>query len=260
MKVIILAAGQGTRLRPFTDTMPKCMVKICGKSIIERQIETLKYCDVKEEDIYIIAGYKDEVLKRHLAGYNLHFIQNTEYERTNMVYSMMQARSVLESETSIIVAYGDIVYTKDTLQEIIDAKNTISVVVDDGWQSYWEKRFEDPLKDAETLVYDGHDNILEIGQKTKDIKKIQSQYIGLMKYCNHGLIDMLSLCAEADRRSVNGLKLWRTDRNYKQMYMTDMLQGLIDEGNQIKAIHINRGWYEVDCVKDLKIVEEEITD
>ena len=51
MKVIILAAGQGTRLRPLTDGRPKCMVEVNGRSIIERQLDIMYSCGVKEEEI-----------------------------------------------------------------------------------------------------------------------------------------------------------------------------------------------------------------
>ena len=51
MKVIILAAGQGTRLRPLTDHCPKCMVEVNGKSIIERQLDTMHSCGIEDKDI-----------------------------------------------------------------------------------------------------------------------------------------------------------------------------------------------------------------
>ena len=54
--------------------------------------------------------------------------------------------------------------------------------------------------------------------------------------------------------------MWRTERTYQKMYMTDLLQGLIDEGNQLKVVHINRGWYEVDNCEDLKVVENQLTE
>ena len=57
MKVIILAAGQGTRLRPLTDDRPKCMVEVNGRSIIERQLDTMHACGISDEDITIICGY-----------------------------------------------------------------------------------------------------------------------------------------------------------------------------------------------------------
>ena len=65
----------------------------------------------------------------------------------------------------------------------------------------------------------------------------------------------MSLCLEAKARSSAGKTLWRTSRTYKEMYMTDLLQGLIDTGNKLKTVHINRGWFEVDCISDLKLAE-----
>lgn len=258
MRVIILAAGQGSRLRPLTDNIPKCMVEICGKSIIERQINTMNQCGINNKDIYIVTGYKSSVLEKLFIGQQLNFIYNPEYETTNMVYSMMKASAVMESSNDVIISYGDIIFNQDVFLKLLNSQNDISVIVDDGWMGYWKKRCENILEDAETLKFDKMDNLTEIGQKTNCITDIQSQYIGLMKFHDSGLRKMLAICEEARKRDDRGEPLWRTDRNYQKMYMTDMLQGLIDEGNSLKAVHIHRGWYEIDCAADLKVAEDEL--
>ncbi len=258
MKVIILAAGQGTRLRPLTDDRPKCMVEVNGKSIIERQLNTMRACGINEEDITIIAGYRNDVLKEHFKETGIHFIVNEKYDTTNMVCSLMCARGLMEQEEDIIISYGDIIYGEPIFQKILSAKDDISVIVDDGWYEYWSERCENPLDDAETLMFDKDDYLTEIGQKTTELAKVQSQYIGLMRFRGNGLKEMLSLSAEAKRRSENGEALWRTTRNYAKMYMTDLLQGLIDEGNKLRAVHIQRGWFEIDDCDDLKVVEAKL--
>ncbi len=256
MKVIILAAGQGTRLRPLTDSCPKCMVEVNGKSLIERQLDTMRSCGIKEKDITVVAGYCSDALKGQLKDTEIRIIVNKEFETTNMVCSLMCARKIMESEDDILVSYGDIIYDAHVLQKILDADSEISVVVDDGWYSYWSERCENPLDDAETLMYDQEDYLTEIGQKTSDLNKVQSQYIGLMRFQGQGLGDMLSTCDKAKERTVCGEKLWRTERNYNKMYMTDLLQGMIDEGCKLKAVHIQRGWYEIDDCEDLHLVTE----
>ncbi|MBD5523497.1 MAG: phosphocholine cytidylyltransferase family protein [Lachnospiraceae bacterium] len=255
MKVIILAAGQGTRLRPLTDDRPKCMVEVNGKSIIERQLDTMRACGILDEDITIICGYCSNVLKNRFKGTKIHFIVNEQYGTTNMVYSLMCARELMESEEDIIISYGDIIYGESVFKKILGARDDMSVVVDDGWYGYWSERCENPLDDAETLMFDQDNYLTEIGQKTTDLAKVQSQYIGLMRFKEEGLKVMLSLSTEAARRSNNGEALWRTTRTYVKMYMTDLLQGLIDEGHKLRAVHIERGWFEIDDCEDLKVVE-----
>ena len=164
----------------------------------------------------------------------------------------------MEAEEDIIISYGDIIYSEAVFRKILDAKDGISVIVDDGWYEYWSERCENPLDDAETLMFDAEDYLTEIGQKTTEFAKVQSQYIGLMRFKGKGLRAMLFLSEEAQRRSNNGEPLWRTTRNYAKMYMTDLLQGLIDEGNKLRAVHIQRGWFEIDDCDDLKVVESKI--
>ena len=54
MKAIILAAGKGTRLRPLTNSKPKCLVELAGKSLLEHQLDTLFECGIT--DIHVIGG------------------------------------------------------------------------------------------------------------------------------------------------------------------------------------------------------------
>jgi choline kinase len=258
MKVIILAAGQGTRLRPLTDDRPKCMVWVNGRSIIEIQLDTMHKCGITDGDITIVTGYRSDVLINKFKDTPISFIVNKEYETTNMVCSLMCAGSLMESEDDIIISYGDIIYNETVFNKILGAKDEMSVIVDDGWYEYWSERCENPLDDAETLMFDKDSYLTEIGQKTTELSKVQSQYIGLMRFKGQGLEAVLNLAKEAKRRSDNGEPLWRTDRNYSKMYMTDLLQGLIDEGNKLRAVHIQRGWFEIDNCDDLKVVESKI--
>lgn len=258
MKTIILAAGQGTRLRPMTDDRPKCMVEVNRKSIIERQLGTMHNCGIADEDITIIAGYRGDVLLEKFKGTKMSIIINEDFETTNMVYSLMCARDLMEKEDDVLISYGDIIYNDSVLQKILRSEAESSVVVDDEWYSYWSKRCANPLDDAETLMFDKSDYLLEIGQKTTDLGKVQSQYIGLMRFKSEGLKAMLTLAKEAEERTEKGIALWRTSRTYQKMYMTDLLQGLIDEGSRLKAVHIKRGWFEIDDVDDLKLVESEL--
>lgn len=260
MKVIILAAGQGTRLRPLTDDRPKCMVEVNGRSILERQLDIMHACGIVDSDITIITGYRHDVLQDRFADTKIGIIVNEDYEKTNMVCSLMCARSLMETQEDILISYGDIIYNETVLKKVLASDNPVSVIVDDGWYEYWSARCENPLDDAETLMFDREDYLTEIGQKTTELSKIQSQYIGLMRFQGDGLKALLDLSTEAEKRSREGKKLWRTERTYQKMYMTDLLQGLIDEGNKLKAVHIQRGWFEIDDRDDLKVVEAQLED
>lgn len=88
MKAVLLAAGLGTRLRPITNEVPKCMVPVNGMPIIEKQILNLVENGIK--DIYVVAGYKSEVLKLFLIEKYpfVHVIENNEYDITNNMFSL----------------------------------------------------------------------------------------------------------------------------------------------------------------------------
>ena len=169
MKVIILAAGQGTRLRPLTDDRTKLMVEGGGKTILERQLDTMRSCGVRDDDITIVSGYRNDVLIQIFENSDIHVIVNQNFETTNMVCSLMCARKLMQTEDDIIVSYGDIIYNADVFRKILTAQDPMSVIVDDGWYGYWSVRCENPLEDAETLLYDEVHYLLVIGQNSTDL-------------------------------------------------------------------------------------------
>lgn len=247
MKVVILAAGQGTRLRPITDKVPKCLVDVGSKSILNRLLEQFAKCGIRQSDIVVICGYKRDVLEDRYKDTEIRFVYNSEFQDTNMVYSLMCAEKVFESEDELIISYGDIFYTEEVLRKILDASSDYSVVVDDLWLEYWQERFDDPLKDAESLDMDSDGNLLDIGKKVDDLNLIKAQYIGLMKFKREAIKKICTLYHE---------EIVKNNPNYRKMYFTDLLQFLIDKGNKLKTVPIQRGWFEIDSYSDLKIALE----
>lgn len=245
MKLIILAAGQGSRLRPLTDEKPKCLVEIGGKPLLEWQLDIAHAAGVKDKDICIVGGYKRE----KLLHYPIHLLENIHFENTNMLYSLFCAESYFEDD--IIISYGDILYSADVLTRIIDNTDPISVVVDLSWRSYWQQRFENPLMDAESLKVNSAGEILQIGQKNNLLMDdIQGQYIGLLSFKNKGLEVLKNTYRD----------LWMKDSTVvRKMYMTDFLQYLVDSHHKVKMLPIHQSWFELDNLSDVNIAEARIS-
>ena len=246
LKVIILAAGEGKRLRPLTDDKPKAMVKLFGMSLLERQINTFRECGIN--DIVVVTGYKNETINLT----NIKKYKNFDYASTNMVETLFCAENEMDEQT--IISYGDIIFEKKVLISLINSDEDYSVVIDKNWRKYWESRFADPLIDAESLILESMNNIIEIGQTTKNIDDIQGQYIGLMKFQGSGLKFLRNFYQktkeEAKKTGENPLN---PNIDFKKSYMTDFIQGLINAGCKIKAISINNGWLEFDSIGDYRL-------
>ena len=243
-RMIVLAAGEGKRLRPLTGDRPKCLVEVAGKPLIKWQIEAAWRLGVR--DIAVVTGYRAEKFRqRECRRYH-----NADYANTNMVETLWCAKPEFRKE--MIVSYGDILYEDSVLRALIQSDAPISVVIDTEWRPYWELRFPDPLSDAESLRLDGNGNIMEIGQKVTAIESIQGQYIGLMKFRGQG-IEMLQ---EVYMRFKTNGEVWKGERSFQKMYMTDLLQAIIDAGYKVHAVPVRRRWLEIDCMADYELANQ----
>jgi choline kinase len=244
MKMIIVAAGQGNRLKPLTNQIPKCMVKYKQKPIIDYILEATQDCGINK--VAIVNGYKSEILENYLKGKNINFFKNKDYQKTNMVYSLFCAKDFMDDD--LIISYSDIIYKKNILHKLIETKNNFSVVVDKDWRQLWNLRMPNPLEDAETLKIK-NDYIIEIGKTPNNYDDIEGQYIGLIKIKKNILNDVIKFYENLDK------DILYDNKNFENMYMTSFIQRVIDNLMKVKPLYINGGWIEIDSLDDLKNLE-----
>jgi len=243
MKVIILAAGEGKRLQPLTNNLPKCMVELNGKPILYHQIECLRRNGII--DINVCVGYA----RNKINCDSVKYYYNPEFSKTNMVYTLFCAKELLNSDDDILISYGDIVYNDKVLNTIVNDKSKIGVVVDRNWFDYWSERMENPLDDAETLKIDEQGYIYELGKKPTSYDEIEGQYVGLIKF-RAGIISSITNLYETLDRN-----LMYDGKDFNNMYMTTFLQLISNNVTPLTPVYINNGWIEIDTPSDLLLTK-----
>lgn len=245
MKAIILAAGQGTRLKKYTKNLPKGMLSFMGKTIIERQVEM--YWKFGIDKIIIVRGFAADKINYDGVTY----YTNKNYANTNMVESLMAART--EFNDDVLVSYSDILFEEEMLNGMARSTADFAVAVDDNWKEYWEKRYGRVDFDTESLSIDEEGNIAELGLENPKLEDIDARYVGLLKFSKNGLKHIETIMEEAYRSFEN--KPWKQSGNtVRKAYMTDLLQAIIESGESVKAERFQNGWIEFDTNEDYENV------
>lgn len=123
MKAVILAAGLGSRLRPITDKVPKCMVPVNGIRIIDKQIDNLLKNNVTE--IYVVSGYLHEVLDSHLkTNYpTVQIVHNERYNETNNMYSLYMTEQYVKGEDFLLMN-ADVYFDSNIITGMLDGEGS----------------------------------------------------------------------------------------------------------------------------------------
>ena len=243
MRAIVLAAGEGTRLRPHTSDKPKCLVPLLGRPLLAWQCDALRAAGI--DDIVVVTGYQAEQIRA--LGYAT--VHNVDYASTNMVASLMVAADVLDGTDDVVVAYGDLVYESAVVTALLAHRVPLAITIDRQWRRLWQLRMPDPLADAETLRLDATGHVVELGKKPARYADIEGQYMGLIgidRSIAPKLVDVYGALDPAGHYD---------GRDPANMYMTSFLQLLIDRGMPVAAVPVDGGWLEVDTTDDLAVYE-----
>ncbi|MHA7733153.1 phosphocholine cytidylyltransferase family protein [Nitrosopumilus sp. S6] len=247
MKAIIIAAGSSKRLGTQTKKLPKGLLDINGKSILERQIDLLRRKNI--EEIVIIVGPHKEKFDFN----NVKYVEDKEFEKHDVLLSLMAARHEIKDE--VITTYSDILYDEKILEEIIDSKVDIGVGTDLNWEEKYENRTEHPKSEADNVIIE-NEKIVRIKKNISKILKQQQngEFIGIMKFSKKGSKIFVKEFNRIEKVNPNP---FHDAKFFQKAYLTDMIQELIDHNITVNPIVVNGKWCEIDTPQDLENARQE---
>lgn len=232
MNLIILASGKGSRLKSLTKNKPKCLLKIKGKSIIERILENSNFFQKK----IVVTGYKSLELERKFSDCII--VKNKDFNKSNMVHSLFKTKQYIKND--IIVTYADIIYSPIILKKLIK-KNKTCIPLNKNWKKHWLDRM--PLNkihlDAENVIVK-NGKILEIGTKISS-KLPKYQFMGIIFIKKNDFFKMYKFY-----KSIKNIKIDMT--TFLNLYIKHQKKGL-------EMISTDKYWYEIDNQKDYKVAK-----
>ena len=125
MRGIILAAGKGSRLNGTAGESPKCLVKVGGVSLVERQINVLRGAGV--EDITIVVGCQADRVRK-VCGQSVTYIENARYAQTNSLYSLWMARPLLYE--GFVVLNCDVLFQPVLLDDLLSSRHENALLLE----------------------------------------------------------------------------------------------------------------------------------
>jgi choline kinase len=129
VRAIILAAGLSSRLRPHTQNIPKGLLSLGNSTCLDRTVSILREVGISE--IAMVIGYCADIMREHLSGDGITFIENTEYASTNSVYSLWSARAFVEKDSDgFVVVNSDLVFKAGMLRALLESPVADGMIVD----------------------------------------------------------------------------------------------------------------------------------
>lgn len=243
VKAIILAAGMGTRLKSLTKQLPKCLaIRLNGKTLLETQLEILKKCGVS--DIVVVRGYEGNKIRYP----KIRYVWNHDFAKNNILGSLMAASDELDG--NVIVSYSDIWYEDSVLKKLLRSDKDIAIGVDIDWKDYYEGRKEHPIEEAENVIFDSNNRVIKIGKIGASGVEVHGEFIGIMKMTSRGCTILKDHYQRA-KHLYEG-KPFQRAKEFRNAYLTDLLQDMADLGVPIHCEIIGSKWKEIDTVEDFR--------
>ena len=237
MQEIILAAGVSRRLRPLTDSTPKCLLNIGDKNLLHRTIENVLSNGISE--FIFVTGYRENMIKDFVEIFfpdiNKIFITNTDYENNNNSYSLWMTKDFVKSD--ILLLDSDILFDEKIISELLNSEKENCLAVN----------FTDSLDEEQIKVILNDENeILKIGKEIS-ISESAGESIGIERFSSYF---MKGLFAILDRKIM-------LENNVNEFYEASF-QELIDTGkknsdlrNSIFAVDVSEfRCVEIDTIQD----------
>lgn len=238
MKAVILAAGRGVRIRPLSDELPKPLIKIGDKTLIEYYLLKLAKEGIREA--VIVIGHLGNKIKEHLGnfycGISIKYVVNNDYLSTGTMYSFYKSKDMIGDD--IVLLEADLLYDEHMLNKVLnsDYKDLIVVSKLTG------------TGDEVLVASNDKAKITAIGKKIER-NNIVGEYIGVTKFSKEYVKEFFTFVFDKylKKGELNG---------YYEDYFIDFFKS---NGNPMHYLLIdNLVWIEIDNEKDLEYAKKEI--
>lgn len=247
MRPVIIAAGRGSRLEHNTDEIPKTLVEVMGKPMLEWILEALESAGLSRRDVVFVCGYRAEVIKARYPYFT--YVTNHDWQNNNILLSLLMAREYLAD--GFISTYGDIVYDGSVVQRLVASQAPIALGCDTAWRRRYVGRTQHPETDAEKLRADGK-RVLELSRAIPS-EQADGEFIGVMKLAPHGVAQFLAAFDRAERSYGSGT--FREGRSFQKAYLIDLLAEMLEHGASMEREDTQGGYMEIDTTQDLSMAE-----
>jgi len=245
MKAIIVGAGYGSRLSKLTKNIPKNLLDINGKNILERQITIFQNNGINE--IIVIVGQNKD--KYDIP--NVKYVEDKNFHKHEQLTSLMVAKNEIKDD--VLVSFADVLIDDHIMKEIIQSSQSIGIAIDLQWKSNYIGRTQHPTSEAD-LALTENNKIIKI---KKDLKENSTgeigEFLGLIKLDSNGSKEFLKIYDLA-KKSHRGR--FHEAASFEKGYLTDMIQELIDVGEKVVPIFVHGKWCEIDTPQDLEIARK----
>jgi len=244
MKVIIIAAGNATRLGKFAEKKPKCLLEINGKSILQRQIELFKKYGI--DDIIVITGPH-----KKFGIDTVTYVEDINYQDHDVLGSLMAAEDFLNGK--VLTCYSDVLFDEEILKQILNFNGEIGIPIDLDWEKNYLDRIQHPKSEADNVILN-QKTILKIKKNISfcNSNEVIGEFLGPIIFSENGSKIFVETYKKL-KNTHNGI--FHNSLSLKKAYLTDMVQELIDNNIKIDPIIINGKWCEIDTIEDLKKAE-----
>jgi choline kinase len=247
VKAIVIGAGRGSRLRHLTEEIPKTLVPILGRPMLDGILEALAAGGFARKDVIFICGYKAEVIQERYP--DLTYVENKNWERNNILASLLCAREHLTD--GFVSTYADIVYRPEVVADLVAAPWDITLACDTDWRRRYTGRSQHPETDAEKLRAEGS-RVVELSRRIAS-EEAAGEFIGVMKLSAAGAGRFLRAFDEAGAAHPQGE--FREGRTFEKAYLIDLLQHMILAGEEMHRVNTHGGYMEIDTVEDASLAE-----
>jgi histidinol-phosphate/aromatic aminotransferase/cobyric acid decarboxylase-like protein/choline kinase len=241
-RAIILAAGQGTRLRPLTNDVPKGLVRVNGVSILDNALEKLSAVGV--EEVVLVVGYRREKIVEEFGsrnrGMEIRYVIAEDYDTTNNLVSLWKAREYLDRD--VFLLESDVFFDENLLPRMLGRGNA-NVVALDRCRAH---------ANGTTVLLDGQERVSAVlsdrRQRKAKARRAQYKTINIYRFRGDFLADLF----------LPYLRAYIDTKTYDQFY--EVVLSILSHFHRLKCrlegeVMRDVRWVEIDDSQDLKRAE-----